>query len=136
MIISASRRTDIPALYTKWLLNRLEAGFCVVRNPFNPKQESLVSLNPEDVEVIVFWTKDPRPLMAHLDYLDQKGYRYYFQYTLTGYPHYLEPGAPSLDQAIETFSQLADRLGAIRVVWRYDPIIISDATGFSYHLEA
>jgi DNA repair photolyase len=136
VIISASRRTDIPALYTKWLLNRLEAGFCVVRNPFNPKQESLVSLNPEDVEVIVFWTKDPRPLMAHLDYLDQKGYRYYFQYTLTGYPHYLEPGAPSLDQAIETFSQLADRLGAIRVVWRYDPIIISDATGFSYHLEA
>jgi hypothetical protein len=134
MIISASRRTDIPALYADWLMNRLEAGFCIVRNPFNPKQESVVSLAPKDVEVIVFWTKDPRPLMDHLDYLDQRRYRYYFQFTLNGYPHWLEPGAPDRDTGIQIFRDLVQRLGSKRVVWRYDPIIFSKATGPEYHL--
>ncbi|NMB46066.1 MAG: DUF1848 domain-containing protein [Firmicutes bacterium] len=136
MIISASRRTDIPALYSEWLINRLEAGFCIVRNPFNPQQESLVSLAPQDVDVIVFWTKDPRPLMGHFDYLDQRGYHYYFQYTVTGYPHWLEPGVPRLDKAIEAFCDLAKRLGSARVIWRYDPIFFSQATQMSYHVES
>lgn len=136
MIISASRRTDIPALYSEWLINRLEAGFCIVKNPFNPKQESWVSLAPEDVDVIVFWTRNPRPLMPHLDYLDESGYLYYFQYTVTGYPDWLEPGAASLQQSIESFCHLAERLGSTRVIWRYDPIILSKVTEASYHLDA
>jgi len=134
VIISASRRTDIPALYTAWLINRLEAGFCVVQNPFNPKQESVVSLDPQDVEVIAFWTKDPRPLMAHLDYLDRRGYNYYFQFTLNGYPHWIEPGPPTRDTGIRIFRDLAQRLGSQRVIWRYDPIILSQAMGPAYHL--
>ena len=76
MIISASRRTDIPALYAEWFIRRIHAGFCHVPNPFNPRHVSTVSLRPEDVEVIVFWTRHARPLLPYLDELDRFGYRY------------------------------------------------------------
>jgi len=81
MIISASRRTDIPAFYAAWFINRVRAGYCAVPNPFNHKQVSYVSLHPQDVEVIVFWTRHARPLIPHLKELDQSGYRSCFQYT-------------------------------------------------------
>jgi len=83
MIISASRRTDIPAFYSVWLMNRVGEGYCTVPNPFNRKQISTVSLSPEDVDVIVFWTRNPRPLMSSLRNLDQMGYRYYFHFTVS-----------------------------------------------------
>jgi hypothetical protein len=79
MIISASRRTDIPAFYAEWFANRIRAGCCAVPNPFNRNQVSYISLAPADVEVIVFWTRNPRPLFPHLAMLDELGYRYYFQ---------------------------------------------------------
>ena len=82
MIISSSRRTDIPAFYADWFVNRIHAGWCTVPNPFNPSQISRMSLKPEDVDVIVFWTRNPRPLMRHLAELDARGYWYYFQYIL------------------------------------------------------
>jgi len=75
MIISASRRTDIPAFYSKWFMNRVREGWCHVPNPFNKKQITLVSLRPEEVEAVVFWTRNPRPLMPYLDELDTLGFR-------------------------------------------------------------
>ncbi len=133
MIISASRRTDIPAFYSEWFMNRIRAGYCTTINPFNRKQVAYVSLKPEDVDVIVFWTKNPEPLIKHLRELDDRGFRYYFQYTLTGYPQALEPQVPELKKGISTFKKLADRIGPEKVIWRYDPIVISNITDTNYH---
>ena len=135
MIISASRRTDLPAFYTDWFMNRIRAGFCTVPNPFNPQQISRISLSPEDVDVIVFWTRNPRPLLPHLAELDQRGYRYYFQYTLLDYPRPIETSTPPTAVAIENFQALAGQIGPERVIWRYDPILFSAQTGASFHLE-
>ena len=136
MIISASRRTDIPAFYARWFINRIRAGFCDVPNPFNRQQVSRVSLLPEDVEVIVFWTRNPRPLFPFLAELDERGYRYYFQYTLLGYPAEIDANAPPAQAALQTFTELAQRVGPERVIWRYDPIVLSEATPPEYHRAA
>ena len=135
MIISASRRTDIPAFYAQWFINRIRAGYCTVPNPFNPKQIARVSLLPEDVDLIVFWTRNPRPLFSYLDELDRRGYLYYFQYTLLGYPRQIDGKCPSRSSAIRTFQELSDRIGPQRVIWRYDPVLFSQLTGASYHAE-
>jgi hypothetical protein len=135
VIVSASRRTDIPAFYARWLLERLRAGFCVVQNPFNPAQQRTISLRPEDVEALVFWTKNPAPLLPALPEIDARGHRYYFQFTLNDYPAVLEPGLPPLAERLASFAALARRLGRERVVWRYDPIVISSQTGFRFHRE-
>ena len=91
MIISASRRTDIAAFYSTWFMNRVRAGFCTVPNPMNRKQVSRISLAPEDVDAIVFWTRDPRPLMHHLTELEDRGLHHYFQFSLLGYPRLIDP---------------------------------------------
>lgn len=135
MLISASRRTDIPAFFGDWFMRRVEAGFFVAVNPFNPNQAATHSLAPDAVDAIAFWTKDPAPFMVHLDALDARGYRYYFMVTLNDYPPAFEPGVPPLARRIETFRRLSDRIGPQRVIWRYDPIIISSATPIEYHLE-
>lgn len=135
MIISASRRTDIPAFYDEWFINRIRAGECAVPNPFNRNQVSVVSLRPDDVDVIVFWTRNPRPLFPHLAELDQRGYRYYFQYTLLGNPRTLDPKSPPVETAIRTFRELAERVDPQRVIWRYDPIVLSEATPPAYHVQ-
>ena len=127
MIISASRRTDIPAFYAPWFVNRLRAGYCTVPNPFNRRQVRRISLLPQDVDVIVFWTRSARPLMPFLDELDERGYRYYFQYTLLAYPPPLDHGVPSLEDALDTMRALAERVGPRRVIWRYDPIELEGA---------
>ena len=85
MIVSASRRTDIPAHYSEWLVNRLRAGYVLVRNPMNHAQVSKVTLSPDIVDCIVFWTKDPLNMLDKLDAIDEMGYRYYFQFTVTPY---------------------------------------------------
>lgn len=123
MIISASRRTDIPAFYADWFMNRIRAGFALVRNPFNARQLRRVSLAVEDVDAIVFWTRNAEKLIPHLPELDARGYRYYFQYTITGYPPPLEKSTPRMAQAVRTFSRLSDLIGPERVLWRYDPIL-------------
>ncbi len=135
MIISASRRTDIPAFYSEWFINRLRAGWCFVPNPRNYQQLSFLSLIPEKVAAIVFWSKNPTPLMKYLDEIDQRGYRYYFQLTLNDYPVELEPALPPINVRIETIKKLSERLGSLRVIWRYDPIIISNQTPITYHIE-
>ena len=133
MIISASRRTDMSAFYADWFINRIRAGWCTVPNPFNPNQVSRISLKLEDVDVIVFWTRNPRPLMRHLAELGARGYRYYFQYTLLDSPRPIDPHVPTLEASLRTFRELADRVGPERVIWRYDPIVWSNVTGTGFH---
>lgn len=133
MIISASRRTDIPAFYARWLMNRIRAGYCIVSNPFKARQLFEVSLKPADVDAIVFWTRNAHPLLPHLAELDERGFNYYFQYTINGYGRSLEPCAPALNETVSAFRSLAERVGPARVIWRYDPIILGNRTPPDYH---
>ena len=133
MIISASRRTDIPAFYSEWFMERIRAGHCTVPNPFNAKQVTKVSLAPKDVDAIVFWTRNPRPLVSHLPELDERGYVYLFQYTLLDYPRWLETNTPPVDAAIASFRAVAERVGPSRVIWRYDPLVFTRTIDADYH---
>ena len=92
MILSVSRRTDIPAFYSKWFINRINEGFLYVINPFNRKQVSKIELNQDTIDLFVFWTKDPEPMISSLDILDNKGFKYYFQFTLNSYARDIEKG--------------------------------------------
>jgi DNA repair photolyase len=135
MIISASRRTDIPACYADWFMMRVREGYFYRVNPFNSRQVSSFSLKPEDVDAVCFWTKNPRPLMRHLDELNARGLNYYFQFTLNPYDTVFEPNVPPLQERIDTMVELAGRIGRERVVWRYDPVILTSATPVPWHLE-
>ncbi len=135
MILSASRRTDIPAFWSDWFLRRLREGYVYVRNPMNPRQISRIPLSPDVVDCIVFWTKNPAPLVKRLDELE--GYPCYFQYSLTGYGKDVESGLPDKKTVlIPLFRELSQRLGPKRVVWRYDPILFSRRYPPEYHLRA
>lgn len=135
MIISASRRTDIPSFFARELAAAVRAGFIDVPHPRNPRLRSRLSLKPEDVDGIVFWTRDPRPLFPFLEELESRGYPFYFQFTLMDNPPFLDPGGPPVREAAAAFRELAERTGPERVVWRYDPIVISNRTGPSFHRE-
>lgn len=133
-IISASRRTDLPAFYSRWFMNRIRAGFCHWINPFSG-QVNRVSLRPEDVLAIAFWTRNPRPLLPHIDYLRAEGYRFYFHITINGYPRSLESHGQSLEEAADAFRRVAEAIEPWPVFWRYDPVILSNHTPVEYHLE-
>jgi hypothetical protein len=135
MILSASRRTDIPAYYSEWLVNRLHAGYVLTRNPMNHTQVSKVILNPDIIDCIVFWTKDPLNMLDKLDTIDKPGYRYYFQFTLTPYDKSVEKRLRDKEEIIKTFCQLSDRIGKDKVVWRYDPVILNGVFDFIFHKE-
>ena len=135
MIISASRKTDIPAYYSEWFINRIKAGFAYSRNPMNAHQISRIPLDPEVVDCIVFWTKNPIPMIPRLDEL--KDYTYYFQFTLTGYGKDMEANLPDKKKdLIPAFKQLSDKIGPERVIWRYDPIAVNETYTPEYHLNA
>lgn len=135
MILSVSRRTDIPNYYADWFIARIKEGFLYVRNPMNAHQISRIDLSPELVDCIVFWTKNPANMMEKLEYLQQ--YVYYFQFTLTGYGKDVEPNLPNKrKELIPTFKRLSEKIGKERVVWRYDPIMISKKYTMDYHLKA
>ena len=134
MIISASRRTDIPAFYSQWFFNRIKEGYVLVPNPFNPKMISKVSLHPAVVDCIVFWTKNPAPMIDKLDHLQD--YKYYFQFTLNPYGEKLENNLPSIDKRIDIFKRLSDKIGKEKVIWRYDPILTNEEYDVSFHKEA
>ena len=135
MIISASRRTDIPNYYSEWFYNRIKEGFLYVRNPMNAHQISEIKITPEIVDCIVFWTKNPLPMMSRLDEL--KDYPYYFQFTLTGYGKDVEANLPNKKtEMIPVFQELAEKIGKEKVIWRYDPIFFSDRYAKEYHLKA
>ena len=134
MIVSVSRRTDIPAFYSDWFFNRLREGFVHGINPFNRKQVSEISLRPEDVDCFVFWTKNPAPMLDRLDLLT--GYNYYFQFTLTPYGRDAEPGLPDKAELVEVFHRLSAAVGRDRVVWRYDPVFLSEKYTLDFHAAA
>lgn len=133
MILSASRRTDIPCYYSEWFMNRIRAGYVLTRNPMNHAQLSKISLSPDIVDCIVLWTKDAANMLPHLDELDRLGYRYYFQFTLTPYDRTLEANLRPKAEIEDTFIELSKRIGRRRVVWRYDPIILNDTLDVEYH---
>ena len=123
VIVSASRSTDIPAFFAKWFMQRLSDGYSVWVNPFN---QAPMYVSYDKTRVIVFWTKNPRPLMPYLDELDKTGIHYYFQFTLNDYEKEgFEPNVASLEKRIETFKELSDRIGKDRVIWRFDPLIVT-----------
>ena len=127
VIISASRSTDIPAFYTKWFFNRLAKGYCAWYNPFN-LQKMYISF--ERCRVIVFWTKNPAPIIPYLPELDKRGIHYYFQVTLNDYvKEEFEPNVPSVEERVKTFKQLSNLIGKEKVIWRFDPLIITPNIG-------
>ncbi len=131
MILSVSRRTDIPAFYSEWFFNRIHAGFVMTRNPFNPSQVRRVEF--AECDCAVFWTKDPAPMLPRLRELI---FPYYFQFTLTPYDRVIEPGLPDKASLIRTFRALSQIVGPSRVIWRYDPIILNDTLTVDYHKAA
>jgi len=135
MILSASRRTDIPCYYPEWFFNRIKEGFVCVRNPMNPVQVSKIMLSPDVVDCIVFWTKNPEPMLERLDEL--AGYDYYFQFTLTGYGRDVEKNIPHKKETmIPVFQRLSDKIGRERVIWRYDPFLFTLKYTPEYHQRA
>ena len=134
MIISASRRTDIPKYYSEWLVNRIKEGYVDVRNPMYASQVSRYSLSPEIVDGIVFWTKDPAPMLKRLDAFSE--YSYYFQFSLTPYGKDLESNLPDKHELINTFKELSSRIGSDRINWRYDPILLNGKYSIEYQIRA
>jgi hypothetical protein len=134
MIISVSRRCDIPRFQFDWFMERLEEGFVEVRNPFNAAQVRRVSLNPSDAEVLVFWTRDPRAILINAETLEGRGFRFYVMTTLTGYPAVLEPMAPEPETMVAVMGGLAKKLGPKRSIWRYDPLFLCDCTDSAFHI--
>jgi len=133
MIISASRRTDILSYYSEWLFTRIKEKFVYVRNPFNIRQISAINLDPDLIDCIVFWSKNPKPMIDNLDLL--KDYQYYFQFTLTPYESEVEARLPPKTEIIETFKRLSDIIGQQKVIWRYDPILINKKYNIAYHID-
>jgi hypothetical protein len=135
MIISASRRTDIPCYYSEWFMNRLKEGFIIVRNPMNYSQVSKIILSPDVVDCIVFWTKDAKNIVPYLKTIDNMGYKYYFQFTITPYDRTIEKNLRDKNDIIKTFIELSDLIGKERIIWRYDPVILNSILSPDYHFE-
>ena len=135
MILSASRRTDIPNYFSDWLFRRIKEGYLYVRNPVNIHNISKIGLSPETVDCIVFWTKNPEPMLSRLKELDS--YKYYFQFTLTGLGRDIEKNIPDKkDKIIPAFIKLSSAIGREKVIWRYDPILFTNTYTPEYHLSA
>ncbi|OFX56546.1 MAG: hypothetical protein A2046_09650, partial [Bacteroidetes bacterium GWA2_30_7] len=129
IIISASRSTDIPAFYSDWLMQRIKEGYVKWKNPFNGVP-LYVSFNK--TRLIIFWTKNPKPMLNHFNFLDERIKNYYFQFTLNDYDNEkLEPNVPNVQSRIETFQKLSERIGKSKVIWRFDPLILTDKIGVS-----
>jgi hypothetical protein len=135
MIISASYRTDIPTFYGDWFMNRLRAGYCKTRNPYN-RSVQRISLLPEDVEGFVFWTKNIGPFMKHLAEIRGRGFPFVVQHTINGYPRALEQMVVDSSKSIEHVRRLADDFGTSVCVWRYDTIVHSSATPRDFHIKS
>jgi len=116
-------------------MNRLKAGYVISKNPMNPSQIKRVSLSPDEIDCIVFWTKDPVNMLDKLPFIDLLGYRYYFQFTLNPYGRELECNLRDKEKIIETFIRLSDYIGSGRLVWRYDPVVINDSYTADYHIK-
>lgn len=137
MVLSVSRRTDIPAFYAKWFMNRIHEGYVYVRNPFNANQISKIPLYPEVVDCIVFWTKNPAPLLQYLSEINETfNGAFYFQYTINAYGKDIEPSVPDLESRIKLFKDISRTYGPDKVVWRYDPILITEKYTVQWHIRS
>jgi len=133
-IISASRRTDIPAFYGEWFIDKLNRGVAGYENPFN-NNKYYVSLKPEDVNYFIFWSNNFIPFCGKLKIIEQRGYKFYFNYTINNYPSIFEPNLPETEALINNLKNLSDKYSPKSINWRYDPIIITNNTNFDYHLK-
>ena len=133
MIINTGQRTDIPAFYSKWFMNRIKEGYVLVRNPYYPNLVTKFILNPSVVDVIGFCSKNPHPMLKYLD--DLKEYNLFWHVTITAYDSDIEPNVPSIDDVINDFIYLSNKLGKNSVVWRYTPIIVNDKYSIDKHIE-
>ncbi len=136
MILSASRRTDLPAFYGEWLENRLREGRVLAPNPYNPHQVRDLRFTPEDIDCVVFWTKNAGPFLPRLPRIREMGYPFYFQHTLTPYGPELEPGLPDKRQVLSFMRRIGETYGPDSLVWRYDPILTRGKWTAERHLEA
>lgn len=134
MIINTGQRTDIPAFYSDWFVNRLKAGFVLVRNPYDPRSVTRYRLTPDVVDLIGFCTKNPAPMLPRLDLLKPFGQFWYV--TITPYGKDIEPRVPPKPQVLDSFRRLSDAVGPARVGWRYDPILINEAWPVERHIRA
>ena len=127
-IVSASRETDLPAFYSDWFVSRLREGWCEWKNTYSG---TIHKVSFDKMRMIVFWSKNPKPLLERLDEVEALGFRqYYFQFTLNDYVREeLEPNVPPVAERINTFKRLADRIGKERVIWRFDPLMLGSAAG-------
>ncbi len=135
MIISVSRRTDILRFHGEWFGKAVRRGFTKVVNPCNPKQTRMVSLEKEDAEAFVFWTRDPRPSLGIMKRLDKAGYPFCMMISFTNYPEALESDVPELETALSIFREANGTFGSERVILRYDPILLSNFTTPEFHLK-
>lgn len=140
MIVSASRRTDLPAFHADWLAEKIALGSVEVANPFNPSQKRVVDLTPSPhggMDALVVWTRNPAPLLPHLPEWEKRGVRSLYLVTLTGYPRALEPATPTPEEALAALRKLAGLVGRERIIWRHDPIFASGALKMnaSWHAE-
>ena len=133
MIINTGCRTDIPAFYAKWLMNRIREGYVLVRNPYNPNQVTKYNLSPEVVDCLAFCTKNPEPMLTYLDELDM--YKQYWFVTITPYGKDIEPNVPDKSKVIESFKKLSNHIGVDSIGWRYDPIFIGNGFDVSKHIK-
>ena len=133
MILNTGSRTDIPAYYSDWFFNRIKERYVLVPNPYNSKMISRISLDPAVVDCIVFWSKNPAPMLEKLDKL--KDYNYYFQFTLNPYRPDIENHLPAISKRIDTFKRLSDRIGKEKVIWRYDPVLTNETYTPGFHKE-
>lgn len=133
MIINTGCRTDIPAFYSEWLMNRIRDGYVLVRNPYNPFQVTRYSLNPNVVDCLAFCTKNPEPMLKYLDELDN--YKQYWFVTITPYGKDIEPAVPDKTKVIENFKKLSEHIGVDSIGWRYDPIFINNEFDVKRHIE-
>lgn len=133
MIICASRRTDIPAFHSGWFMNRIRAEYVYVRNPIEKTVVYRIDLSRQNVDNIVFMTKNPKPMIPHLKEIASKGYMYTFQVTITPYGRDLEPNVPFSADVADSFKEISERIGMDRISWRYDPVILNRYLGIDYH---
>ncbi len=131
MIISASRRTDIPAYYWQWMVNRIKEGYVCVRNAYNAKQVSRICLHPHKIDCYVFWTKNLLPVLKNSEVLDT--IPFYFQHTITGYGKDVERNLPDKEDIINGFVKIAEKYGKNHIIWRYDPVFINPTYSLAWH---
>lgn len=132
MILNTGSRTDIPAYYSKWFYNRVREGFVLVRNPYYPSQVTRYRLSPDVVDILVFCTKNPEPMLAELELLSP--YTCFWFVTVTPYKKDIEPHVPPVEKVLKTMKQMGERVGTDKISWRYDPVLITEKYSVDYHI--